>query len=201
VAISTTERPAPTDERRLVRLSRDGDQSAFADLVAAHQAAVAGTVLRLLHSHELAAVVSNRAFYRAYEYLASFDDSRPLRPWLLSIAAHEALNELRARRREVARTVSGEAAEIELEQLGSGPEPADELERRERTVAIRAAVERLPEAQRVVVVLRYFADLSYADIAEATQQTVNNVGVTLLRARERLRRELETEGVASDAVS
>jgi DNA-directed RNA polymerase specialized sigma24 family protein len=53
----------------------------------------------------------------------------------------------------------------------------------------------------VVVVLRYFADLSYADIADATQQTVNNVGVILLRARERLRRELEAEGVASDVLS
>jgi RNA polymerase sigma-70 factor (ECF subfamily) len=197
----TTERLVPTDEQRLVRLSRCGDQSAFADLVKAHQSAVFGTVLRLVHDRELAAEVSNRAFYRAYAHLASFDNRRPLRPWLLRIATHEALNALRTYRRQVAHTIGGEAAELELEQLGGGPEPADELARRERGAAIRAAVARLPEAQQLVVVLRYFADLSYADIAEATQQTVNNVGVTLLRARERLRRELETEGVASDALS
>jgi RNA polymerase sigma-70 factor (ECF subfamily) len=196
----TTERLVPTDEQRLVRLSRGGDQSAFADLVETHQAAVFGTVLRLVHDRELAAEVSNRAFYRAYAHLASFDDRRPLRPWLLRIAAHEALNQLRSRR-QAADTIGGEAAEIELEQLSGGPEPADVLARREHRAAIRAAVARLPEAQRLVVVLRYFADLSYADIAEATQQTVNNVGVTLLRARERLRRELENEGVASDAMS
>jgi RNA polymerase sigma factor (sigma-70 family) len=59
----------------------------------------------------------------------------------------------------------------------------------------------LPESQRLVVVLRYFADLSYADIAEATHQTVTNVGVSLLRARDRLRRELETEGVTRDGSS
>jgi DNA-directed RNA polymerase specialized sigma24 family protein len=53
----------------------------------------------------------------------------------------------------------------------------------------------------VAVVLRYFADLAYADIAELTQQSVNNVGVTLLRARERLRRDLEAQGVASDGLS
>jgi RNA polymerase sigma-70 factor (ECF subfamily) len=197
----TTEELVPTDEQQLVRLCRAGDESAFADLVEAHQAAVFGTVLRLVHDRELAAEVSNRAFYRAYAHLASFDDNRPLRPWLLRIAAHEALNALRTSRREAADTIAGEAAEIELEQLGGGPEPDDVLARRERGAAIRAAVARLPEAQRLVVVLRYFADLSYADIAEATQQTVNNVGVTLLRARERLRRELEPEGVASDAMS
>ena len=52
----------------------------------------------------------------------------------------------------------------------------------------------------VVVVLRYFADLAYADIAELTQQTVNSVGVTLLRARERLRGDLERQGVATDGL-
>ena len=188
-------------EQRLVRLSRNGDHSAFAELVESHQASVFGTALRMVHDREVAAEVSNRAFFRAYEHLDSFDDTRPLRPWLVRIAAHEALNELRTRRRDSNRTIGGEAGAIELEQLVGAPDPAEILPRRERSAAIRAAVDRLPEAQRVVVVLRYFADLSYADIADATQQTVNNVGVILLRARERLRRELEAEGVASDVLS
>jgi RNA polymerase sigma-70 factor (ECF subfamily) len=184
-----------------VRLSREGDQSAFAELVETHQAAVLGTVLRLLGDRDQAADVTNRAFYHAYQHLTSFDDSRPLRPWLVRIATNAALNVLRSGRREAVHTVTGEAAATALEQVGGGLDPAEVLPRRERGAAIRAAVERLPETQRVVVVLRYFADLSYADIAEATQQTVNNVGVILLRARERLRRELETEGVTSDALS
>jgi len=197
----TVERAATSDEQQLVRLCRDGDQSAFAELVETHQAAVFGTVLRLLRDRPLAAEVSNRAFYRAYEHLADFDASRPLRPWLVRIAANEALNELRSRRREADHTLGGEAAAIELEQLPGGPDPAELIPRRERSAIIRAAVDRLPEAQRVAIVLRYFADLSYADIAEATQQTVNNVGVVLLRARERLRRELDLEGVALDVPS
>jgi RNA polymerase sigma-70 factor (ECF subfamily) len=188
-------------EGRLVRLSRGGDQSAFAELVEAHQAVVFGTALRLLRDRDLAAEVANRAFYQAYEHLAGFDDSRPLRPWLVRIVTNEALNALRSGRRDTLHTLGGEAAATALERVGGGPDPAEVLPRHESSAAIRAAVERLPEAQRVVVVLRYFADLSYADIAEATHQTVNNVGVILLRARERLRRELETEGVASDALS
>jgi RNA polymerase sigma-70 factor (ECF subfamily) len=199
--VITTEQRGAIDEQRLVRRSRVGDQSAFAELVEAHQASVFGTVLRIVYDREVAAEVSNRAFFRAYEHLDSFDDSRPLRPWLVRIATHEALNELRTSRRDSDHVVSGEAGAIELEQLIGAPDPAEILPRRERSAAIRAAVDRLPEAQRVVVVLRYFADQSYADIAEATQQTVNNVGVILLRARERLRRELEAEGVASDVLS
>jgi RNA polymerase sigma-70 factor, ECF subfamily len=184
-----------------VRQSRAGDESAFAALVEVHQSAVFGTALRLVHDREVAAEVSNRAFFKAYEHLASFDESRPLRAWLLRIAANEALNELRSRRRDAAHAFGGAEAEIELEQISGAPDPGEIVSRRESSTAIRDAVSHLPEPQRVAVVLRYFADLSYADIAELTQQSVNNVGVTLLRARERLRRDLEAQGVASDGLS
>jgi RNA polymerase sigma-70 factor (ECF subfamily) len=186
--------------QHLVQQSRAGDESAFAALVVAYQSAVFGTVLRLVHDREVAAEVSNRAFFKAYAHLASFDESRPLRAWLLRIAANEALNELRIGRRDAAHAFGGAEAEIELEQISGAPDPGEIVSRRERSAAIRAAVSRLPEPQRVAVVLRYFADLAYADIAELTQQSVNNVGVTLLRARERLRRDLETQGVATDGL-
>jgi RNA polymerase sigma-70 factor (ECF subfamily) len=97
--------------------------------------------------------------------------------------------------------VAGGDAETEFEHLpGAQPDPSDVISRRERSDAIRAAVGRLPEPQRVGVALRYFADLAYADIAELTQQSVNSVGVTLLRARERLRRDLEAQGVTADGL-
>jgi RNA polymerase sigma-70 factor (ECF subfamily) len=76
--------------QQLVQQGRAGDESAFAALVEAHQSAVFGTVLRLVFDREVAAEVSNGAFFKAYEHVASFDDSRPLRAWLLRIAANEA---------------------------------------------------------------------------------------------------------------
>jgi RNA polymerase sigma-70 factor (ECF subfamily) len=192
---------SPDSTQHLVRQSRAGDESAFAALVGAHQAAVFGTVLRLVRDRETAAEVTNNAFFKAYAHLASFDESRPIRAWLVRIAANEALNELRMRQRHAAHILGGAEAEAQLEQVSGDPDPGDVLSRRERNAAIRAAVNELPEAQRVVVVLRYFADLSYTDIAELTQQSVNNVGVTLLRARERLRRHLEQQGAPTDGMS
>jgi len=186
--------------QHLVQQSRAGDESAFAALVEAHQSAVVGTVLRLVSDREVAAEVSNRAFFKAYQHLASFDASRPLRPWLLRIAANEALNELRSRRRDAAHTFGGAEAELHFEQISGAPDPGEIVSRHERSGVIRDAASRLPEPQRVAVVLRYFAELPYADIAELTQQSVNNVGVTLLRARERLRRDLERQGVATDGL-
>jgi RNA polymerase sigma-70 factor (ECF subfamily) len=185
----------------LVQRSRDGDQAAFAQLVQEQQQAVFGTVLRLVRDRSLAAEVTNRVFYKAYANLASFDTSRPLRPWLIQIATREALNELRSQRRDASHTVAGADVDAELQRVPDGPDPAATVAQHEQRSAIRAAVDRLPENQRVTVVLRYFADLSYAEIAEATGQSVNNVGVTLLRARERLRGDLEGRGVTSDALA
>jgi RNA polymerase sigma-70 factor (ECF subfamily) len=177
------------------------DHVAFADLVEAHQSAVFGTALRLLRHRDLAADVTNRAFYKAYTNLASYDSSRPIRPWLVQIAANEALNELRRQGREAAHTFGGAEAELALERVESGSEPAESIAGDEQRAAIRAAVAALPEQQRVVVVLRYFSDLSYAEIADITHQSQTNVGVILTRARERLRRDLEARGVTSDALA
>lgn len=199
-----------TDEqeatRRLLRRCRSGDDDAFAELVELHQGAVFGTILRLVRDREVAVDVANRAFFKAYQHLNDFDDARPPRPWLLRIATNEALNELRGRAREAAHTIEGEEAERAFEQLSGGQDPAEIALAREPRASLRAAVARLPETMRVVTVLRYFDDLSYAEIAEQTGLSVNAVAVSLVRARDRIRRELartETgplQGVTSDAL-
>ena len=189
------------EERELVRRCLAGDESAFATLVAAHQVAVFGTALRLLRDREAAGDVANRAFFKAYRALAQFEPERPLRPWLVRIATNEALNELRGQRREAAQALTGEAAEIAFEQLAGGADPAEQTLASVPAEALRAAVERLPESLRVVTVLRYFADLSLAEVGAQTGQTANAVGVSLLRARQRLRRELIHEGVNADVLS
>jgi RNA polymerase sigma-70 factor, ECF subfamily len=200
-ALAGPTQSVPHPDRELVRRCLAGDTGAFAKLVQLHQVAVFGTALRLGRDRALAADVSNRTFFKAFEHLAEFDDQRPLRPWLVRIATNETLNELRGRRSEAAHTFGGEAAEAELEQLPAGVvDPADVVPRQEQDAAIRDAVSRLPEPLRLVVVLRYFADRSYAEIAELTGQTISNVGVSLLRARERLRRDVEAKGVLSDVV-
>ena len=146
--------------------------------------------------------MSNRAFFKAYEHLASFDESRPLRAWLLRIAANEALNELRTRRRDAAHAFGGAEAEIELEQIHGAPDPGEIVSRRESSAAIRDAVSRLPEPQRVAVVLRYFADQSESQTAAAMGCSVGAVKSHAAKALARLRdapglAELMSGGVAS----
>jgi RNA polymerase sigma-70 factor, ECF subfamily len=180
---------------------RAGQPDAFAAVVERHQAAVFGTTLRLIGDRQAALEVANSTFYKAYRALASVDTTRPLRPWLVRIASNEALNYLRAHGRDVRETLSGEAGELALATLPTGERgPEGEAVAREQRGAIHRALERLPEHYRVVVVLRYLHDLSYAEIAAQTGLPEGTVGVYLLRAREQLRKHLAAEGVTADAL-
>ena len=153
---------------------------------------VFGTALRLTRNRDAALELTNGVFYKAYLNLETYDDTRPLRPWLLRIATNETLNWLRSQRRVRDHLLEGEAGETALE-LTAGSDAEDPeyaallLERRG---AVRDALATLPEHYRVVLTLRYFDDLSYAEIAEITGQDSNAVGVQLLRARNLLKKAL-----------
>ena len=177
----------------LVAACRRGDGQALAQLVERYQMDVFGTSLRLTRDRDAALELANAVFYKAYQNLHAYDETRPLRPWLLRIATNETLNWLRSRRRERDHVLEGESAETALEVTADAEAQEPEhaallLEERE---AVRAALATLPERYRVVLTLRYFDDLSYAEIAEITGQEANAVGVQLLRARNLLKEALQ----------
>jgi RNA polymerase sigma-70 factor (ECF subfamily) len=185
-----------------VERCRAGEADAFAEVVERHQAAVFGTALRLTGEREAALDVANTTFYKAYRALGTVDVTRPLRPWLARIASNEALNYLRAHGRVVRQTLGGEAGALALATLPAGERgPESEALARDERAAVHRAVARLPEHYRLVVVLRYLHDLSYAEIAAQTGLPEGTVGVYLLRARDQLRKLLAAEGVTADALS
>src|SRR4051812_10745916 len=196
--------PIQTDleaDAQAVAHCRAGRADAFAEIVERHQTAVYGTALRLIGERDAALEVTNTAFYKAYRALCSVDTSRPLRPWLLRIGSNEALSHLRERSRTMRRTVGGEAGELALAEL---PADSDQPERLaladEQRAAVHRALAALPESYRLVAVLRYLHDLSYAEIAAQTGLPSGTVGVYLLRAREQLRGRLAAEGVTVHAL-
>jgi RNA polymerase sigma-70 factor (ECF subfamily) len=176
-----------------------GTSGALECLVQRFQADVFGTALRLTHDRDVALELTNSIFFKVYQNLDAFQPGRPLRPWLLRIAANEALNWLRSRRREREHVLGGEASDVAFEQLPGGPDPEAAALSAERGAQVRAALARLPEHYRLVLTLRFFHDLSYQEIAAQTGQDANTVGVQLLRARQLLKRELLAGALADEA--
>jgi RNA polymerase sigma-70 factor (ECF subfamily) len=160
----------------------------FADAVRDHQNEVYGVALRILGDPDAAREAASSAFLKAYRSWERYDQTRPVRHWLLRIAANEAISIGRARTRERARTTSVDDAAAVADRSHT---PDQALEAREDRDRVRAAVARLPELYRVPVVLRYFSELSIEEIAAVTSRPAATVGVQLLRARALLRASLE----------
>ncbi len=121
--------------------------------------------------------------------LEHYDESRPFRPWCMQVLTRAAIDALRRReargRRETEQARETESAEPEA--------PEQAVLREESRERVRRAIERLPERPRLALVLRYYAELSYAEIAVAIDATPEQVGVILHRARHELRRRLQPD--------
>lgn len=169
-----------------------GDRGAFADLYAAHGDDVMRLCRRMLDSAEDAEDARNEVFLRAQQAFPSYQRSRPFRSWLLAVAAHHCVDRLRRRHSE--RRLF-EPSELEEEGLPDrGPSPLRAYLAREQGDLLMAALDAMPARFRAVVAMRYFAELSYAEIADASGITSEHVGVLLFRAKARLREALAGKG-------
>ena len=125
---------------------------------------------------------------RAYRKFNQFDTARPFWQWIATIANHYCIDLLRSRSR--ARQLFGdEATEVDVvEEAVSADIPVlTELIASENFSLLNAAIATLPDKYRVPLVLAYFEQASYNDIAEQLMISRNHVGVLLLRARQQLR--------------
>jgi RNA polymerase sigma factor (sigma-70 family) len=161
----------------------------FADGVREHQDEVYGVALRITGDREAALDVASSTFLKAYKAFDRYDQVRPLRHWLLRIATNEAISYVRKRGRELRRRVDVDEASTIADTTAA---PDAESVAREDRARIRSAVTVLPELYRVVIVLRYFNELSVDEIAQVTGRPASTVGVQLLRGRALLRAALES---------
>ena len=164
-----------------IKAARRGDTAAFTRLVEAYQRPVYNLAYRMLGESTEAEEAAQEAFLRAYTQLSTYQPSYKFSSWLLSIASHYCIDLLR-RRRLTWLSIEDEEAPAEAlaaEELG----PEDTMLHKEQETAVRKMLSTLPPDYRLPVVLRYWHDLSYEEIAEATHSTVSAVKSKLFRAR------------------
>lgn len=168
----------------LVERARDGDQDAYAELVARHQALAARVAYVITGDPTEAEDVAQDAFVKAYYALARFRPGAPFRPWLLRIVANEAKNRKAALRRRP--TVELTAA-ADRPSGGTALSPEDAAVAADLRAGLVAAIGRLRPDDRLVLAYRFFFDLSEAEMAEALGVARGTVKSRLSRALARLR--------------
>jgi RNA polymerase sigma factor (sigma-70 family) len=165
-----------------------GDADAFAVLVERYKDAVQNLAYRMLGNATEAEDVTQEVFVRAYTQLATYKPAHKFSTWLLSIASHLSIDQLR-RRRFLALPLEDVPFLEWITDLGTGPEQSA-LEG-EQHDEIQRYLQRLPGKYRAVIVLRYWYDLSYEEIAQMLRLTPALVKARLHRARELLARAMK----------
>lgn len=173
---------APTSEQKLIAAALGGDQSAYGELVARYHQPVIAVVYRMCGDIDLAEEAAQEAFVRAWQRLERYNPQRPFRNWVYRIAINAALDALRKQPHHMV------LEDAPLAAAQSGPEAR--LERKQQAEMVRRAVMALPEASRVVLVLREYQQLSYQDISDALGIPLGTVMSRLNYARSALRKSL-----------
>ena len=178
----------------LVTWSKTGDLEAFGELVRRYQKPVFRIVLRMVRSPDDADDLTQDTFVRAHRGLKTFKDEYDFHPWLYRIAVNQAINFLNKRKRQAAADID----EVPEADIRTGPEPESPLQsasRQELLTRLELALDKLPEEQRTVFLLRVQEGLSYEEIAETMETPKGTVMSRLARARMALRKHL---GVPAD---
>lgn len=170
------------DDRQLVAAVSSGDRDAFRSLVEREQTPVFRTCYRILGRIADAEDVTQESFVIAYRSIGTYRGEGTLGAWLGRIATRQALRRLGQRRE----AVSIEATGVGLDAAG-GLDPLGQAIAAERASRVRSAVAALDEPYREIVALRFFAELSLAEIAEQTGRPLGTVKTHLHRGLARLR--------------
>ncbi len=182
------------DEAELVERVQRGDSTAYDELVRRHSRRAFAVAWRIMGRREDAEDLVQEAFMAALNRIDSFERGRPFAPWLLRIVMNRGMNARRARALRL-------TDEIPHDVSAGDTSPHDDIERRELTERLQAAMAALPERQRMVLQLFELDGLSAADVAEVLGISAGTVRWHAHEGRAALRRALagtygnEEEGV------
>src|ERR1700755_100369 len=180
-----------TEDGRLMQLVGRGDTGALEELIERHQSLVAGTVARMLGSNSDVEDIAQQVFIRVWKSARRYVPRAKFTTWRLKITRNLVFNEMRRTKRRPHVPLESEAgAEDPPLKDETNLAPDASLLESELQQAIEEAIQRLPESQRMALVLRRYEQLSYEQIAEVLDLSVPAVKSVLFRARTELRSRL-----------
>src|SRR5712671_652902 len=186
------------NEKEQIARARAGDAEAWGELYRQYAPAIFRFCRRAMPTREDAEDATMDIFIKVRQKLSQYDSTRSFSAWLYTVAANHCWDLLR--RRKVRQDL--ETGEIENMPLAH-PDPGqlEQLIERRTSQEVRRALDKLPARARMALVLRYYADMSYDDVAATLGVRRAFVGVVLLRARHQLRDILGGRGVVAGGTS
>lgn len=173
-------------QSHLVVRAQAGEGVAFELLIDTYREAMTSLARRMLHDGEDASDAVQNAVLKALRGLGAFQAGRPVLPWLLRITTNCCLDALRQRR------VQCESLERHEFALSAEVAPAgSELEASMEAQQVAAAIDRLPNRYRDIILMRHFRQMEVGEIASALDKPEGTIKSWLFRARALLRKDLQ----------
>jgi len=173
------------DESLWLERAQRGDPEAFTQIVEGYQTPVYNLCYRMLNDAGDAEDAAQETFLRAYKSMNRYDKRRPFATWLLSIAAHYCIDQLRKQRMKI--VSMDELPYMKISDDSPGPEPM--VSRNEEQERVKALLEILSPTDRAAVVMYYWYDFSYTEIASTLSLSLSAVKSRLHRARRAMAQE------------
>jgi RNA polymerase sigma-70 factor (ECF subfamily) len=165
-------------------------------IYAAHYRHVLRVCRRFFRRPEDAEDAAAEVFLKLHRVLETRNEAVPFRPWVSQVAGRHCIDKLRRGKREKGSCVDG--ADLSEMADHSIPSPLSQVLRREERLEVREQLIRLPEKYKVPLVLRYYKQMSYSEIARALKRRLPAVRMMIFRAKEELRRNLRRERSAKN---
>jgi RNA polymerase sigma-70 factor (ECF subfamily) len=172
---NSMDRKTTLTEAEICELVQKGDREAYEEIVVRHMQTAYYVALAFLHNHQDALDISQEAFIRAFRKIKKYDTKRPFFPWFYRILKNLCIDHYKHRRR---------LNEVPLENVRV---LEFEQEDREMKKALWKGIDELPDEQKEIIVLRYFQQLSYQEIAEILDKPIGTVMSSLHYAKKRLK--------------
>lgn len=183
--------PGTTETAEVIARAKAGNAEAWGDLYQQYASAIFRFCRRALPTREDAEDATMEVFMKVREKLGQYDSTRPFTAWLYRVAANHCWDLLR--RRKIRQDKETEEVE-DLPLEHPDPSQLDRLIQQRTSDEVRKALDKLGPRARMALVMRYYSDMSYDEIADELGVRRAFVGVVLLRARHELRHALEGTG-------
>src|SRR5512140_764872 len=182
--------PEPPDEMALVKRARQGDLSAYDDLVRRYQERIYATIYHMTANHEDANDLAQEAFIKAFQALKSFKGGSSFYTWVYRIAVNKTINFLKQRKNKVHMSLNdldfNAEHDPDLVALISDKTPRREVSLTELQEKLNIAMQKLSEPHRLVVTLHDVQGLSHEEVAKIMDCNVGTVRSRLFYARQQL---------------
>ena len=183
-----------------VKLRRfyDGDESAFSELFNSYKLKLLRLAYRVVHDYQTAEDIAQETLLKVYQKKVQINPRFKFFTWLYRVTLNSSLDHVRSRKFIQFFSFSSEQSDTTLpsaEEQIPAPPPAfgEQLEDREISLKLHAAIKMLPERLRLPLVLRHFEGLGYAEVAQILQITPKAVERRLAVAREKLKGRLKND--------